>query len=88
MQVTCPICRRLIVLPLDLYPPPCTGIRIGNPLKVLSKLRPRELVALIKSQRKRIQRLVWRLEDASVFTAKFALKAAIKGARPLLVCEY
>lgn len=59
-----------------------------NPVKVLGKLRPRELVALVKGQRKRLQRLLWRLEDASVFTAKFAVKAAVKGARPLLVCEY
>lgn len=61
------------------------GVRMVNPLKLLGKLRPRELVAMIRGQRKRIQRLVWRLEDASVLTAKFAVKAAVKGARPLLV---
>lgn len=35
-----------------------------------------------------MQRLVWRVEDASVFTAKFAAKAIVKGIRPALVCEY
>lgn len=61
---------------------------IPNPLKLLSALRPRSLVSLAQGQGKRVQRLVWRLEDASVFTAKFAVKAVVKGVRPALVCEY
>eukprot|EP00775_Hariotina_reticulata_P012941 gene12941-13069_t len=61
------------------------GLRLVNPLKLLGALRPRRLVALVQGQRKTVQQLVWRLEDASVFTAKFAVKAAIKGARPILV---
>jgi hypothetical protein len=44
-------------------------------------------VGLAQGQGKRVQRLVWRLEDASVFTAKFAAKAVVKGVRPALVCE-
>lgn len=60
---------------------------IPNPLKLLSALRPRSLVGLAQGQGKRVQRLVWRLEDASVFTAKFAAKAVVKGVRPALVCE-
>lgn len=58
-----------------------------NPLRLLSALRPRSLVSLAQGQGKRVQRLVWRLEDASVFTAKFAVKAVVKGVRPALVCE-
>ena len=59
-----------------------------NPLKLLRALRPRSLVSLAQGQGKRVQRLVWRLEDASAFTAKFAVKAVVKGVRPALVCEY
>lgn len=66
---------------------PCAGVSIPNPLKLLSALRPRSLVSLAQGQGKRVQRLVWRLEDASAFTAKFAAKAVVKGVRPALVCE-
>lgn len=59
-----------------------------NPFALLGKLRPRNLAKAFKAQRQNLQRLVWRLEDASVFSAKFALKFAIKAARPALVCEY
>jgi hypothetical protein len=51
-------------------------------------MRPRRLVSFVRGQRKTVQQLVWRLEDASVFTAKFAVKAAFKGARPILVCKH
>lgn len=64
------------------------GVRLGNPFKLLRHLRPRSLVSAVQGQNKRIQRLVWRLEDASVFTAKFALKAVVKGTRPILVCKW
>jgi len=64
------------------------GVSLPNPLKLLSALRPRSLVSLAQGQGKRVQRLVWRVEDASVFTAKFAAKAIVKGIRPALVCEY
>jgi hypothetical protein len=63
------------------------GLQLPDPRKLLSALRPRSLVSLAQGQGKRVQRLVWRLEDASVFTAKFAVKAAAKGVRPALVCE-
>ncbi|KAF8071137.1 hypothetical protein HT031_001219 [Scenedesmus sp. PABB004] len=58
---------------------------LGNPLKLLGNLRPKRLAAAVTGQRERLQRLLWRLEDASVFTAKFAARALIKGARPALV---
>jgi len=57
----------------------------GNPLGFIGKLRPSEIVKLCQRQTKHIQHLIWHLEDASVFTAKFAVKAAVKAARPLLV---
>jgi hypothetical protein len=75
----CPVCVRR---------PRHAGVPLPNPLQLLKALRPRSLVQLAAGQGKRVQRLVWRLEDASVFTAKFALKAAVKGVRPVLVCEW
>jgi hypothetical protein len=64
------------------------GVQLGNPFKLVGKLRPRSLMSAVRGQRQRLQRLIWKLEDASVFTAKFAVKAVVKGARPALVCEY
>lgn len=61
------------------------GLQLGNPLKLVGKLRPRSLMSALRGQRQRLQRLVWKLEDASVFTAKVAVKAVVKGARPVLV---
>ena len=39
------------------------------------------------AQGDRAQRLLWRLEDAGVFGAKFLVKAAAKAARPAIVGE-
>jgi hypothetical protein len=84
-----PFTTSLVDLFLYIYPslPTPTGISIPNPLRLLSALRPRSLVSLAQGQGKRVQRLVWRLEDASAFTAKFAVKAVVKGVRPAIVCE-
>jgi hypothetical protein len=65
----------------------CTARRRVNPLALLGSLRPSNLAKALQAQRQNLQRLVWRLEDASVFTAKFASRALLKAARPALVCE-
>jgi hypothetical protein len=66
-------------------PPPGRGI--PNPIALLGHLRPARLAKTIQAQRHNLQRLVWRLEDASVFGAKLAKKFAVKAIRPALVCE-
>ncbi len=58
-----------------------------NPLQYLGALRPRRLAMAVQNQGKQLQRVVWRVEDFARFGAKFALKAAIKAARPALICE-
>ena len=41
----------------------------------------------LRRQGKRVQQLVWWLEDASRFSAKLAVKVVAKSARPALICE-
>lgn len=69
-------------------PPPPAGMQLPNPLKLLGQLRPARLAAAMRGQGKRVQRLVWRAEDAAVTAVKLARRLAIKGARPALVCEW
>lgn len=64
-----------------------TGRSRRNPLQLLSMLRPSALVKSLRLQSKRLQHLIWSLEDAGTFSAKLAVKAAIKAARPILVCK-
>lgn len=54
---------------------------------MLGALRPRRLAKLVLSQGDRLQRLLWAAEDASVFSAKFLAKVAVKAARPAIVCK-
>eukprot|EP00877_Chromochloris_zofingiensis_P001037 jgi/Chrzof1/10934/Cz05g17220.t1 len=64
---------------------PVKGRSRRNPLQLLSMLRPSALVKSLRLQSKRLQHLIWSLEDAGTFSAKLAVKAAIKAARPILV---
>ncbi|KAI8471005.1 MAG: hypothetical protein J3K34DRAFT_385002 [Monoraphidium minutum] len=61
------------------------GRGFPNPLALLGQLRPRNLAKAVKARKQGLQRLVWRIEDASVGGAKFARKFLLKAARPALV---
>lgn len=73
--------------PPPLSPAPAARRRL-NPLALLGGLRPRNMGKALKARKQDLQRLVWRLEDASIAAAKFARKFVFKSARPVLVCEW